>query len=88
MWLYNQLGLSLYRQGRYAEGAQVAPRQALPLTNLGVAYQLLGRKEDAVAAFRARIDRAPSALAYLSLRNISFDAGDYCRGAGVLRKGS
>lgn len=81
---YNELGLSLYRQGRYAESvpmfqeaAQVAPRQALPLTNLGVAYQLLGRKQDAVAAFRASLDRAPSELAYLSLGNIFFEDGDH-----------
>ncbi len=81
---YNELGLALYRQGRYAESATifqqaaaVAPRQALPLTNLGVAYQLLGRKDDAMAAFRASLARAPSALAYLSLGNIWFEGGDY-----------
>ena len=81
---YNELGLSLYRQGRYAESAtvfqeaaQVAPRRSLPLTNLGNAYLLLGRKEEAMAAFRASLDRAPNELAYLNLGNISFEEGDY-----------
>jgi eukaryotic-like serine/threonine-protein kinase len=81
---YNELGWSLYRQGHYAESAtvfqeaaQVAPRQALPLTNLGTMYLLLGRKQEAIAAFRSSLDRGPSELAYLNLGNISFEQGEY-----------
>jgi tetratricopeptide (TPR) repeat protein/tRNA A-37 threonylcarbamoyl transferase component Bud32 len=81
---YNALGMSLFRQGRYAESVaafqqaiQIAPRQSLPYSNLGLAYFLLGRRQDAADAFHASIERGPSELAWLNLGNISFEDKDY-----------
>lgn len=81
---YNELGGVLHRHGRdreaaeaFAEASAVAPRAALPLTNLGAMFLLLGRKSDAADAFRKSLDRAPTELAYLQLGNLEFEARDY-----------
>jgi serine/threonine protein kinase/tetratricopeptide (TPR) repeat protein len=81
---YNALGMVLYRAGRYRESliafqqaTQIAPREALPFANLGLAYSLLGSKAEASAAFHASLERAPSELAWLNLGNIAFEEGNY-----------
>ncbi len=86
-WLaYNELGFCLFRQTRYqdavdvfAQGAAVAPRVALPLTNLGTMYLLLNRDKDAEDAFRRSLERAPNELAYSNLGSIAFREGNYKR---------
>jgi tetratricopeptide (TPR) repeat protein len=81
---YNELGWSLYRQGKYqdaaeafAEGSAVAPRVAILLTNLGTMDLLLNRKSEAQDALRRSLDRAPNELAYLNLGSMAFERGDY-----------
>ena len=56
---YNGIGSIFFRQGRYqeaavilAEGATVAPRVEVILTNLGTIYLLLDRKREAEETFR------------------------------------
>ncbi len=85
LWLaYNDLGVFLYRQTRYqeaadafAEGAAVAPKVALPLTNLGTAYLLMHKDKDAEVAFRRSLERAPNELAYSNLGSLAFVQGNY-----------
>ncbi len=84
-WLaYNVLGFCLFRQTRYqeaadafAEGAAVAPKVALPLTNLGTAYLLMHKDKDAEDAFRRSLERAPNELAYSNMGSLAFGRGDY-----------
>jgi eukaryotic-like serine/threonine-protein kinase len=80
----NELGWVLYRQGRYqeaadafSEAATLAPKVALPLTNLGSMYLLLGRRNDAATAFQQSLRHAPNQLAYLNLGNLEFEDGHY-----------
>jgi tetratricopeptide (TPR) repeat protein len=81
---YNELGGILHRHGNdeeaakvFAEAAAAAPRAALPLTNLGAIYMLLGRRKEAAEAFHWSLDRAPTELAYLQLGNLEFAGGEY-----------
>jgi tetratricopeptide (TPR) repeat protein len=84
-WLaYNDLGYCLFRQTRYqeaadafAQGAAVASRVALPLTNLGTAYMLMHRDKDAEDAFRRSLERAPNELAYSNMGSLAFRQGSY-----------
>jgi tetratricopeptide (TPR) repeat protein len=84
-WLaYNDLGFCLFRQTRYqeaadafAQGAAVAPRVALPLTNLGTAYLLMHKDKDAEDAFRRSLERAPNELAYSNMGSLAFKLGNY-----------
>ncbi|HEV3333478.1 MAG TPA: protein kinase [Bryobacteraceae bacterium] len=84
---YNELGTILSRGGdyrkaaeAYAEGANVAPRVALPLANLGSMYLNLSRNKDAEEAFRRSLERAPNEQAYFGLGDIEFEVANY-RGA-------
>ncbi len=81
---YNELGGALHRHGNdkeaaevFGEASTVAPNVALPLTNLGTMYLLLGRKAEAADAFRRSLQRSPTELAYLQLGNLAFGGGDY-----------
>jgi serine/threonine protein kinase/tetratricopeptide (TPR) repeat protein len=84
-WLaYNDLGYCLFRQTRYqeaadafAQGAAVAPRVALPLTNLGTAYLAMHKDKDAEDAFRRSLERAPNELAYSNMGSLAFKQGSY-----------
>ncbi len=84
-WLaYNDLGYCLFKQTRYqeaadafAQGAAVAPRVALPLTNLGTAYLLMHKDKDAEDAFRRSLERAPNELAYSNMGSLAFRQGHY-----------
>ncbi len=81
---YNELGGVLHRHGKdteaaeaFAQASAVAPRAALPLTNLGAIYMLLGRTSEAADAFHKSLERAPTELAYLQLGNLEFTAREY-----------
>jgi tetratricopeptide (TPR) repeat protein len=81
---YNELGSVLHRHGRdqqaaeaFAEAAAIAPRAALPLTNLGAIDLLLGRKAEAEEAFHKSLERMPTELANLQLGNLAFAENDY-----------
>ena len=83
---YNELGYVLSRHGHYREAAEVfdeaatvAPRVALPLNNKGAMLLLMNRRKEAVEAFERSLQRAPNALAYLNLGDLSFNSGDYRR---------
>ncbi|MGO9261514.1 MAG: protein kinase domain-containing protein [Bryobacteraceae bacterium] len=80
----NELGRALYRHGKYREAAEafseaatVAPKVALPLTNLGAMYLVLGRRGEAAQAFQQSLQHAPNELAWLNLGNIEFEDGHY-----------
>jgi len=81
---YNQLGLNLYRQGKYdeairtfTEGSAVAPKAALMYTNRGAMELSLNRKKDAEGSFWRSIQLAPTETAYGNLGTIAFSDGDY-----------
>ncbi len=81
---YVELGWILSRQAKYKEAADaygaaanVAPKVALPLANLGTLYLELGKRDDAIAALNASLKRSPNDEALLALGDIAFTDGKY-----------
>jgi tetratricopeptide (TPR) repeat protein len=81
---YNDLGKCLYDEAKYAEAAQcyetaaqIAPRVALPLTNLGVTYVAMGKNADAVMVLKRSLALSPSETAYSNLGDVAFEAKNY-----------
>ncbi len=60
-------------------GRKVAPRVALPMTNLGTAYLLMHKEKDAEDAFRRSLERAPNEPGV-------FEHGVACLWAGRLQE--
>jgi serine/threonine protein kinase/tetratricopeptide (TPR) repeat protein len=84
---YNDLGLIYRKKGAYQEAVKyflqataIAPRAAIPWTNLGAAYFLLGKTDDARAASQRAIANYPNEDALDLLGDIAYTARDY-RGA-------
>lgn len=81
---YDQLGLSLYRQARYREAAQVfqegaaiAPRIARLLNNLGAMQILMEQPNEALETFKKSVAAAPTPVAYQNLGTLSYAKQDY-----------
>jgi len=81
---YNDLGLIYRDKGAYQEAvkyflqaAAIAPRAAIPWTNLAAAYFLLGKPEEARDACQRSIDNHPNDDALVLLGDIAFAARDY-----------
>ncbi len=81
---YDQLGLALYRQARYAEAAQaftegtiVAPNIVRLLNNLGAMQMLLQRRDAAAETYRRSIAAAPTPPALQNLGTLAFMKQDY-----------
>ncbi len=90
---YNELGLVLYRQALYKAAALtlekasvVAPRVALPLTNLALMYLEMKQSEKAVDAANRSIRRNPTEYAYLVLGDVAFQNRDYKASLGYYEK--
>ena len=87
---YNDLGLIYRHRGSNQDDQEavkyllqataLAPRAAIPWANLGGAYLLLGRTDDARDALQRAIANHPTDDALLQLGNIAYSANDY-RGA-------
>jgi tetratricopeptide (TPR) repeat protein len=83
---HNEFGLLLFRQARYKDAAKafedasvIAPQVALPLANLGTMYLTMGDTQMAADALNRSLRRAPNYIAYLSLGDMAFIAGDYSK---------
>jgi tetratricopeptide (TPR) repeat protein/class 3 adenylate cyclase len=81
---YNELGVLLQARARYDEATEcfktaaiIAPRLAIPLTNLGTLYLEQGRLEDAREAFQRAIELAPNETAYENLGTLAYKRRDY-----------
>ncbi len=88
-----QLGRSLYAQARYSEAASTwetarakSPYNALVLRNLGAAYHMLERTDDAAAAFQRALEIEPSATVYSNLGTLRFFQGRYSDAAAAFEK--
>ncbi len=83
---YNDLGLIYRGKGAYQEAAnyflqatRIAPRAAIPWTNLGAAYLLLGKTEEGRDACERAIANHPNEDALLNLGNVAYAARDYSK---------
>ena len=81
---YNNLGVLLTRQAKYAEAAKAfaaggaaAPKVAQPMANLAQVYLEMGQLDDARTALNESLKRAESEDAYLALGDLDFMAGKY-----------
>jgi eukaryotic-like serine/threonine-protein kinase len=88
-----QLGRSLYAQARYADAARhweearaKSPDNALVLRNLGAAYHMLERTDDAAAAFQRALEIEPNATLYSNLGTLRFFQGRYTDAASAFEK--
>lgn len=81
---YNNLGVILTRQAKYADAAQAfaaagaaAPRVAQPMANLAETYMEMGRRDDARAALKESLKRSDNEEAWLGLGDLDFEDGKY-----------
>ena len=81
---YDQLGLCLFRQARYAEAAQafseglvVGPQIVRLFNNLGAMQLFLGNAEDATATFKRSVAIEPTPSAMQNLGTLAFGRRDY-----------
>jgi serine/threonine-protein kinase len=90
---YQFYGRFLYRNARYEEaaaiwqqGARQAPDNILLLRNLGAAYHMLDRYDDAASAFQRALEIMPSATIYNNLGTARFFQGRYAQAVGNFEK--
>jgi eukaryotic-like serine/threonine-protein kinase len=81
---YNDLGLIYREKGAYQDSVKyfrqataIAPRAAIPWTNLGAVYLLLGKTEEGRNACLRAIANHPNEDALLNLGNVAYEAHDY-----------
>ena len=81
---YNELGRVLKYEARYQDAiqafntaSQLAPRVAMPLTNLGVLYLETGKNAQAKETLERSVTLFPDPIAYSGLGDLAFEAGDF-----------
>ena len=81
---YNELGFLLSRDGDHTAAAEefrkakaVAPQAAVPQSNLGSEYVLLGPFKDAKEECQESIEKSPTDNAYQTLGDLAFMDKDY-----------
>jgi len=93
-WLpYGRYGTFLYRKARYAEAASIweqgrvqAPDNTIILKNLGAAYHMLNKYEEASAVFQRALELRPSEPVYNNLGTARFFQGRYTAAAAAFEK--
>ena len=82
--LHLQLGGNAYQAGKYQDAIthweevrKLQPDNLLALQNLGAAYQLIGRDDDAAAALQQALTIKPTADTYNNLATLRFFQGHY-----------
>ena len=90
---YMELGLNAYQSADYKDAVQnweealkLEPDNVLALRNLGAAYHLLGRDEDAAAALQHALEIKPNADVYNNLGTIRFYQGHYAEAVPAFEK--
>jgi serine/threonine-protein kinase len=88
-----EFGVFLYRAARYREAAETweqaqawAADNVLILTNLGSAYHMLDRYEDAASALQRALEIEPSARIYTNLGTARFFQGRYADAVTAMQK--
>jgi tetratricopeptide (TPR) repeat protein len=88
-----EFGVFLYRAARYREAAEtweqaqaLAADNVLILTNLGSAYHMLDRYEDAASAFQRALEIEPTARIYTNLGTARFFQGRYADAVTAMQK--
>jgi tetratricopeptide (TPR) repeat protein/class 3 adenylate cyclase len=84
-WLaYNELGFVLKREANYRDAiqafstaSQIAPKVAMPLTNLGMLYLETGQNAQGKETLEHSITLYPDPNAYVGLGDLAFEAGDF-----------
>lgn len=89
----HRLALFYQRRGRYAEAAaelreivRIVPDHASAYVNLGAVLHLMGKDEEAAAAFQRSLEIAPTARGYTNLGTLLFYMGRYSESTGAFEK--
>jgi tetratricopeptide (TPR) repeat protein len=90
---YNELGWTLYNQGKYSEAADAfkaatlaAPGSALAYNNLGSMFLALGRFREASENFTKSVELKPNADAYSNAATALFASGKYAEASQLYKK--
>jgi serine/threonine-protein kinase len=90
---YGRYGSFLYKDGRYPDAINVwegsrsrTPDNIIILKNLGAAYHMVSRYEDAASTFQRALELEPSASIYNNLGTARFFQGHYSEAAAAFEK--
>jgi len=94
-WLpYNELGITLYSQGKYAAALDAfraaslaAPKNAMALNNVGALYQLLGDSQQAEDVLNRSLALEPSGWASATMASVLRSEGKYTQALPFAIKG-
>jgi serine/threonine-protein kinase len=90
---HGELAQFFFRRARYADAIQeweetrrLTPDNVLVLRNLGAAYYLAGRPDEAASILQRALEVRPSASTYTNLGTIRFFQGRYSDAVGAFEK--